>query len=476
MDETQHPSEENPSSRFGIYAKCSHEIVSASDVVFVDAIINGPIEELTTSIPQIEVVSPAGETVNKSSMIAKGVRGEDGQSFIGQVNVGKAFSPGTYEVLVSVPGEAAAYVMLLQVVKHSFSPDIEMLNSALTKRTVAIEAFERQDFVNAGVILKEAAELYQKLNLKQDAAEVYGDLSSICLKEEKYEDADVLVRRALELNEDVGDKRAVAICYSRLGKIQEASGKTNSAMKHYETAADLHQKLNVSNLALLDYHSLYDLALASKNFGKALRYYGKALDLALSLLDTQHRTEALYFLAHTRPPDEQELKSIGLFHTLVKKITTPYVDVDSVIQDSIADYKRARVLEKAIDINFVSPRERIRTNIDRTRLKGLISHLLENLTSQSLRQDPITIRTELVGDQFSVEVKDVDLEPPEESRDKIFEALAGLKSNEGVVLGTGLGLSAVKNIVLAHGGRISVNPEAGKITDFYFTLPIKSTL
>ncbi len=71
-------------------------------------------------------------------------------------------------------------------------------------------------------------------------------------------------------------------------------------------------------------------------------------------------------------------------------------------------------------------------------------------------------------------VKDTGIGIPEESRERIFERFYRVdKSRSKEVGGTGLGLSIVKHAVLVHGGKIEVNSEVGKGTEFIVSFPNK---
>ncbi len=73
-----------------------------------------------------------------------------------------------------------------------------------------------------------------------------------------------------------------------------------------------------------------------------------------------------------------------------------------------------------------------------------------------------------------LKVKDTGIGIPEESRERIFERFYRVdKSRSKKVGGTGLGLSIVKHAVLVHGGKIEVNSEVGKGTEFIVYLPNK---
>lgn len=69
-------------------------------------------------------------------------------------------------------------------------------------------------------------------------------------------------------------------------------------------------------------------------------------------------------------------------------------------------------------------------------------------------------------------VRDNGMGIPREHYEKIFGLFNKLDPNVG---GTGIGLSLVRKIIEAHGGRIWVESEIGNGTTFYFTLPAKQS-
>ncbi len=71
-------------------------------------------------------------------------------------------------------------------------------------------------------------------------------------------------------------------------------------------------------------------------------------------------------------------------------------------------------------------------------------------------------------------MKDTGAGIPEECQDRVFERFYRVnRSHSREVGGTGLGLSIVKHAVMIHGGRIKINSEIGKGTEFIVTLPNK---
>jgi signal transduction histidine kinase len=63
-----------------------------------------------------------------------------------------------------------------------------------------------------------------------------------------------------------------------------------------------------------------------------------------------------------------------------------------------------------------------------------------------------------------------------EQLERIFEKFYRADVSTTAASGLGLGMSIVKNIVEAHGGRIWVESEPGRGTRAHFTLPRKESI
>jgi len=111
---------------------------------------------------------------------------------------------------------------------------------------------------------------------------------------------------------------------------------------------------------------------------------------------------------------------------------------------------------------------------------AMIEQMLENLVSNAIKYTPSGGRVELtcsLGDSNTcrIEISDTGIGIPKEARSNLFKEFFRADNAKAVEeLGTGLGLTIVKEIVDKHGGHILVESEEGLGTVFAVHLPISS--
>eukprot|EP00898_Chlorokybus_atmophyticus_P005234 jgi/Chlat1/5711/Chrsp38S05552 len=112
---------------------------------------------------------------------------------------------------------------------------------------------------------------------------------------------------------------------------------------------------------------------------------------------------------------------------------------------------------------------------DTGRILQILFNLLGN-ASKFTHQGSITVSADLIqnGTAIAISVTDTGIGIPEDKINVIFEAFQQADASTGKKYGgTGLGLSLVKQLVLAHRGTVTVNSTFGQGTTFAVTLPFE---
>ena len=110
---------------------------------------------------------------------------------------------------------------------------------------------------------------------------------------------------------------------------------------------------------------------------------------------------------------------------------------------------------------------------DEVHFTNLISNLIDNAIKYSREKLLIRIVTQRTGKNMSVRIEDNGIGMTKETQRRIFEKFYRAHTgNVHNVKGFGLGLSYVKSVVDAHGGRIKVESTVGKGTIFILEIPL----
>ena len=121
-------------------------------------------------------------------------------------------------------------------------------------------------------------------------------------------------------------------------------------------------------------------------------------------------------------------------------------------------------------------------NIDGQAIQQALVNLIDNAIKHSPGGSEVTVRLEIPHPQFSIlnsqfllSVEDHGPGIPASEHEKIFERFYRLGSElRRETPGVGIGLSIVKHVAEAHGGRVRVESEAGKGSRFTIELPINA--
>ena len=130
---------------------------------------------------------------------------------------------------------------------------------------------------------------------------------------------------------------------------------------------------------------------------------------------------------------------------------------------------------KQISLNFHPPIREPVVRADRLRVLQIFSNLLTNAVKFTSAGGAVDVTLEPMKDVVKVKVRDTGLGIPREEMPHIFEKYrqTATKATAGET-GAGLGLAIVREMVLLHGGQISVSSEVNRGSVFCVCLPINT--
>ena len=128
-------------------------------------------------------------------------------------------------------------------------------------------------------------------------------------------------------------------------------------------------------------------------------------------------------------------------------------------------------LEKKIAIELVLTDDKMLVNADMSKIQQVLYNLLDNAIKFSHHDSVIKIETTEKKSKVFVSVKDSGIGIPKEDQKMVFERFYKSDSSRGRdKTGNGIGLSIVKEIIMAHNETIDVISTEGAGCEFVFSI------
>jgi len=168
----------------------------------------------------------------------------------------------------------------------------------------------------------------------------------------------------------------------------------------------------------------------------------------------------------------KEMIAVTQYNLGIEKTVIEEVNLDEWLFNVVKQYN-AFAVNKKIELIFNHLREDISIKIDTTGFEKVAANLVNNALRYTKEGGKVVVTPFYEFEHFGFTVKDTGIGIPLEDMNKIFEEFYRSKNaKEAEQLGTGLGLSLVKEIVQFYGGEITVDSELGKGSEFKVEIPI----
>ena len=144
-------------------------------------------------------------------------------------------------------------------------------------------------------------------------------------------------------------------------------------------------------------------------------------------------------------------------------------DVSALIRDIAVQYRLVSSLHW-LDVDGAD--RPVFAEVDPRRLRQVVGNLLDNAIKYSPEGGPVSLSLKSDGAQIAIHVRDCGIGIAPDAQSRVFDEFFRVDAKaEGVIHGTGLGLTVVKGIVEAHRGTVGVLSELGKGSTFTVRVP-----
>jgi two-component system phosphate regulon sensor histidine kinase PhoR len=159
-----------------------------------------------------------------------------------------------------------------------------------------------------------------------------------------------------------------------------------------------------------------------------------------------------------------------------QSVTKAPLDMRKLIENALVDLKPLAD-DKKITMHFDHPNVAVpEVRADRNLMEQVLINLLSNAIKYSPKGSEARVALRRDNGAVQVDIKDTGLGIPREALPRLFEKFYRVRCDDRKdIIGTGLGLSLVKQIIEVHAGTISVESEHGVGSTFTFSIPLQGS-
>ena len=150
------------------------------------------------------------------------------------------------------------------------------------------------------------------------------------------------------------------------------------------------------------------------------------------------------------------------------KFNKKYFSFDKILDHIVEIMEQANP-----QVKFIK-KGQINTEIfgDEMRIEQVIINFITNAIKYAPDSDEVHFTSELRGDEIYFSVRDFGIGMAKEHQQQIFDKFYRVEETSERFQGLGIGLYICQEIIERHEGKIGVNSEPDKGSEFYFTIPL----
>ncbi|MEQ9299358.1 MAG: ATP-binding protein [Cyclobacteriaceae bacterium] len=207
---------------------------------------------------------------------------------------------------------SVSLIVLLQLTARSQlveTRDADLVDSLLNLATdpkeiadLSIELYKAykynklKELPNEGAYLIQALQIYDSLELLEEAAYTHNSLAGMYYNRGQVQDAKENWEKALELYQHLGNTKRIGVMYNNLAHayIKDSTEYGQSMRRKYlEDAIEIHMQTGNDRSLGLTYSNVGDIYVDNQEYEEAERYYMLALELAIST-ETPYYAQSAY--------------------------------------------------------------------------------------------------------------------------------------------------------------------------------------